>query len=368
MADPGTSQHGNPSPLDWTMAWARFAAQTQRLAADFWTEQLSGGTYVVPDPVVVSTTFMKTLTQMSADPTRLVVEQAELFRDYAQLWSATAHRLSGEAVEPVAAPARGDRRFDHDAWDEDPGFAFIKQFYLVTARWLKRTMDHVEGLDPHTRQKVDFYTRQIIDALAPTNFPATNPRVLKATLESGGDNLMKGIGHLLEDLERNRGYPRFRMTPYEAFRIGENIALTPGKVVYQNDLMQLIQYAPATETVYRRPLLIVPAWINKYYILDLRPKNSFVKWAVDQGHTVFIISWVNPDARLSHKTFGDYVAEGPLVYDPSHPDAGEDGYVQYPNVRVTDELVDMMEARRLYEANATVFDAVKSMLRRAAEI
>ena len=155
-------------------------------------------------------------------------------------------------------------------------------------------MHDVEGLDDHTAKKVDFYTRQFIDAMAPSNFVATNPEVLRATVESGGENLIKGLNNLLEDLERGKGKMAIRMTDLDAFKVGDNIATTPGKMVFQNDLMQLIQYTPTTETVYRAPLMIIPPWINKYYILDLRPKNSFIRWAVAQGHTVFVLSWVNP--------------------------------------------------------------------------
>jgi polyhydroxyalkanoate synthase len=178
---------------------------------------------------------------------------------------------------------------------------------------MQSTVRNVEGLDDKTARKVDFYTRQFVDAIAPSNFLLTNPEALRATIESGGENLVKGLQNLLTDLERGKGRLSIKMTDLAAFRIGQNIAVTPGKVVFQNDLMQLIQYEPTTATVKRRPLLIIPPWINKFYILDLRPKNSFIKWAVDQGHTVFVISWVNPDEKLAQKSFGDYMLEGPLA-------------------------------------------------------
>jgi polyhydroxyalkanoate synthase len=171
----------------------------------------------------------------------------------------------------------------------------------------------VDGLDKKTAQKVDFYARQFTDAMSPSNFLLTNPEVLRKTAETGGENLLKGLNNLLTDLERGKGQLRIKMTDSEAFNVGENIGVTPGKVVYQNDLMQLIQYAPTTETVLKRPLLIAPPWINKFYILDLRPKNSLVRWAVSQGHTVFVISWVNPDEHLSDKGFDDYMKEGYLA-------------------------------------------------------
>jgi polyhydroxyalkanoate synthase len=178
---------------------------------------------------------------------------------------------------------------------------------------MQSTVKDVEGLDDKTAQKVDFYTRQFVDAMAPSNFLMTNPEVLRETLESGGENLVKGLDNLLEDLERGKGRLKIRMTDTEAFKLGENIALSPGKVVFQNDLMQLIQYAPTTEEVFKRPLLIIPPWINKFYILDLRPKNSFIRWAVEQGHTVFVISWVNPNEKLKSKSFEDYMTDGPLA-------------------------------------------------------
>ncbi|MDD3449641.1 MAG: class I poly(R)-hydroxyalkanoic acid synthase, partial [Gammaproteobacteria bacterium] len=188
---------------------------------------------------------------------------------------------------------------------------FIKQAYLLTAKWMLAVVRGAEGLEPNAARKVDFYTRQLLDALAPTNFLATNPEVLRTTLESNGANLVRGMEHLLDDLQD--GQLRTRMTDLEAFTLGQNIAVTPGKVVFQNELMQLLQYTPTTEKVRKRPLLIVPPWINKFYILDLREKNSFIRWAVAQGHTVFVISWVNPDARLAEKNFDDYLTEGPLA-------------------------------------------------------
>src|SRR5207237_4258132 len=164
-----------------------------------------------------------------------------------------------------------------------------------------------------TARKVDFYTRQFVDAIAPSNFVLTNPEVLRATIESRGENLLNGLKNLLADLERGKGRLAIAMTDMQAFRIGENIAVSPGKVIYQNDLLQLIQYEPTTARVKRRPLLIIPPWINKFYILDLRPANSFIRWAVSQGHTVFVVSWVNPDERLAAKTFTDYMLQGPLA-------------------------------------------------------
>ncbi len=267
----------------------------------------------IPDPGVIAGAFAEFANRAAAKPGRMMAAQFELWRDHVALWSAFARRLDGEAAAPVAAPARDDRRFADAAWSEHPLFDFVKQTYLLNARWLQSTVHRVEDVDAETRRKVEFYTRQLIDAWAPSNFVATNPKVLRETLDSGGENLVRGLEHLVEDLGRGRGRLAIAMTDERAFELGRNVAATPGKVVFQNELMQLIQYAPSTAAAHRRPLLIIPPWINKFYILDLKPQNSFIKWAVDQGHSLFVISWVNPDDRLSRKTFGDYMLEGPIA-------------------------------------------------------
>ena len=229
------------------------------------------------------------------------------------LWQNTARRMMGIEAEPVIDATARDRRFKDAAWKESEVFDFIKQSYLLSARFVQDVVKQVDGLDDKTAQKVDFYARQFVDAMSPSNFLLTNPEVLRKTAETGGENLLKGLNNLLADLERGKGKLHIKMTDMEAFKLGENIGVSPGKVVFQNDLMQLIQYAPTTEKVLKRPLLIVPPWINKFYILDLRPRNSFVRWAVSQGHTVFVISWVNPDEKLAEKGFEDYMAEGYLA-------------------------------------------------------
>jgi polyhydroxyalkanoate synthase len=221
--------------------------------------------------------------------------------------------MMGISSDPVIDAGSGDRRFRDGAWKENEVFDFIKQSYLLSARFVQDVVQHVDGLDPKTAQKVDFYSRQFVDAMSPSNFLMTNPEVLRKTAETGGENLLKGLSNLLSDLERGKGKLSIKMTDMDAFRLGENIGVSPGKVVFQNDLMQLIQYTPTTDKVLKRPLLIGPPWINKFYILDLRPKNSFVRWAIAQGHTVFVISWVNPDGRLAEKGFEDYMREGYLA-------------------------------------------------------
>src|SRR6201999_190284 len=229
------------------------------------------------------------------------------------LWPTPPRRIMGMDTEPVIDAPSTDRRFKDEAWKENEVFDFIKQSYLLSARYVQDVVKHVDGLDAKTAQKVDFYARQFVDAMSPSNFLLTNPEVLRKTAETGGENLLKGLNNLLGDLERGKGQLHIKMTDTEAFKVGENIGVSPGKVIYQNDLMQLIQYTPSTDQVLKRPLLICPPWINKFYILDLRPRNSFVRWAVSQGHTVFMISWVNPDERLAEKGFEDYMTEGYLA-------------------------------------------------------
>jgi polyhydroxyalkanoate synthase len=248
-----------------------------------------------------------------ADPQRAIELQSNLGTSYLELWAAAARRMAGEQPEPVAKPDPRDRRFADPEWSSNQFFDFLKQVYLLTTGWADRLVKEAQGLDPHTRQKAEFYVRQIANAVSPSNFVLTNPELLRETLASNAENLVRGMKMLAEDIEAGHGHLKIRQSDASMFDVGRNLAVTPGKIIYQNDLMQLIQYAPATENVFRRPLLIVPPWINKYYILDLTPENSFVKWCVDQGITVFIISWVNPDARLANKTFEDYMREGPFT-------------------------------------------------------
>jgi len=293
-------------------AFKDIATRSQKLLQDFSQKYQSEGPQPT-DPLHLTQTFMDFTAKMMADPNRLVQAQVELWQQYMKLWQVTAQRMMGQSVEPVAEPARGDKRFNDPAWKDEVVFDYLKQSYLLTARWLQGTIKEVEGVDEKTAKKVDFYTRQFIDAVSPSNFAMTNPQVVKATVESKGENLLKGLKNLLGDLERGKGNLAIRQTDMDAFKVGGNVATSPGKVVFQNDVIQLIQYAPATEQVYEVPLLIVPPWINKFYILDLKPENSFIKWATEQGYTVFVVSWVNPDERLAKMVFEDYMNQGPLA-------------------------------------------------------
>jgi polyhydroxyalkanoate synthase len=299
-----------PDPGALGRSMADIAERSQRIVGDWLKRQTEAG--ISPDPLNIANAFMEMTARLMAQPATLMQAHIGFWQDYMTLWQNTARRIMGIDTEPVI-DAPGDKRFKHEAWQENEVFDFIKQSYLLSARFVQDVVTKVDGLNPKTAQKVDFYARQFIDAMSPSNFLLTNPEVLHRTAETGGENLIKGLSNLLSDLERGRGKLRIKMTDVEAFDVGGNIATTPGKVVFQNELIQLIQYTPSTEKVLRRPLLIVPPWINKFYILDLRPKNSFVRWAVSQGHTVFMISWVNPDERMADKGFDHYLQEGVLA-------------------------------------------------------
>jgi polyhydroxyalkanoate synthase subunit PhaC len=295
---------------------AEFAERSQQVVQEFWRNQAEAAGeagYAVPDPNSVGRAFFELGAKLLADPGRLVEAQVRLWREQAELWQNTLARMQGADTPPLVEPERGDRRFKDQVWSEDLLFDYIKQSYLLSARWLRSLVHDVPGLAPKDQEKVDFYTRQFVSAMAPSNFILTNPAVLRKAKETGGQNLLDGLERLLCDLKRGRGRLQITMVDEKAFEVGKNVATSPGKVIYQNDLMQLIQYAPSTKQVYKRPFLIVPPWINKFYILDLQPKNSFIKWCVDQGHSTFVTSWVNPRADLAHKDFEDYMLEGPLA-------------------------------------------------------
>jgi polyhydroxyalkanoate synthase subunit PhaC len=248
-----------------------------------------------------------------SDETRAADLQSKLAKAYIDLWGSAARRMAGEDAKPAISPSPRDKRFADPEWKSNQFFDFVLQLYLLTTQWAQDLVRNAEGLDPHTRKKAEFYVQQITNALAPSNFVLTNPEVLRETLASNGGNLVRGMKMLAEDIEAGHGTLRIRQSDPSNLVVGVNMATTPGKVVFQNELMQLIQYAPATESVLRTPLLIVPPWINKFYILDLKPEKSFIKWCVDQGLTVFVISWVNPDRSLGAKTFEDYMKDGPLA-------------------------------------------------------
>jgi polyhydroxyalkanoate synthase subunit PhaC len=263
------------------------------------------------------TEVIKTLTTVAeywlSDNDRSSDLQTKIAKGYLDLWGSAMRRMAGEEASPAISPSPRDKRFADPEWKSNQFFDFVMQAYLLTTQWAQDLVRNAEGIDPHTRKKAEFYVNQIANALSPSNFVFTNPEVLRQTLSQNGDNLARGMKMLAEDIEAGHGTLRIRQSDPTNLEVGVNMATTPGKVIYQNDLIQLIQYEPTTEKVMRTPLLIVPPWINKFYILDLRPEKSFIKWCVDQGITVFVISWVNPDKSLRAKTWDDYMKEGPLA-------------------------------------------------------
>ena len=287
------------------------AADEARVLLERHLEAMSAGPAVF-DPMGVFASFQTLGLKMMADPMPFWRAQVEATRQGLAAWQHAVERSLGLEREP-AIDAPGDKRFRDPEWQANPLFEFIRATYRIYADTLLRVALDTDGLDEHTARKLEFYTRQYVDAMAPTNFAMTNPEVLRATIESGGANLIDGLRNFIEDIDPATGQLRTRMVDKSSFRLGENIASSPGAVVFENELMQLIQYAPDTARVRRRPLLIVPPWINKFYVLDLQPRNSFIRWAVERGHTVFVISWVNPDASLRDKDFENYMLEGPIA-------------------------------------------------------
>jgi polyhydroxyalkanoate synthase len=316
MSKTGNTERNLPDPKRVQETVSRIAEQSQRLLKAFVDKQVKDGAgeFHVLDPKDVANSFQALMAKMMADPGKIMASQFKLMQDATDLFQSSMKRVMGEQVQPIITPAAGDKRFKADAWNENPVFDYIKQSYLLASRYVHdATVTESEGMSEHEAEKAEFYARQYIDAMAPTNFALTNPEVLSHTIETKGENLLTGLRNLLDDLERGKGELRVKMTDPDKFKLGENVAATPGKVIFQNELMQLIQYTPTTETVHKCPLMIIPPWINKFYILDLRDKNSLIKWAVDQGHTVFVISWINPDEKLSEKGFDDYMLEGPMA-------------------------------------------------------
>jgi polyhydroxyalkanoate synthase len=313
MADekPTTSPSGDTTEFARTLA--EIALRSNHLFKEHLAQQSGESGEEPVDELGVGKAFTDLAAKLMTDPFKLAEAGMRMWQDYFMLWQNTMKKAMGEESAPVAEAASSDNRFRSELWQNNLVFDYIKQSYLIAAQNIQKTVSEVEGLDAQTARKVKFFTRQYVDALAPSNFVMTNPEVLKTTVETGGKNLLDGLNHLLHDLERGHGKLAISMTDYKAFKMGENVATTPGKIVFQNELMQLIQYQPATKEVCKTPLLIIPPWINKYYILDLRQKNSFIKWTVDQGISVFVVSWVNPGKELANKGFEDYMLEGPLA-------------------------------------------------------
>lgn len=312
-ADDRSAKPFNPEAFALNMA--RAMESSGKALAAYLQPRQTGET--VDKPPNELTEIIKTFSTVAnywlSDEKRSAELQMKLGKAYLDLWGNAMRRMTGESSEPSSQAPLKDKRFSDPEWKSNQFFDFVLQAYLLGTQWALDLVRNAEGLDAHTRKKAEFYVTQITNAISPSNFVLTNPEVLRETVASNGGNLMRGMSMLAEDMEAGRGALRIRQSDPSNLAVGVNMATTPGKVIYQNEIMQLIQYTPATESVLRTPLLIVPPWINKFYILDLKPEKSFIKWCVDQGLTVFVISWVNPDKALGAKTFEDYMKQGPLA-------------------------------------------------------
>ncbi|RWO02041.1 class I poly(R)-hydroxyalkanoic acid synthase [Mesorhizobium sp.] len=321
--DSGKAEDDRPSTVEQYLVKdpERFALNMARMieqagkAASAWAEPREKGDVRdhVAEPVVdMVKTFSKLSEYWLSDPQRALEAQTRLFSGYMTVWANSIQRLSdgGEDAEGAVKPEPGDKRFQDPEWGRNAFFDFLKQAYLVTSRWANDLVEHADGLDEHTRHKAGFYVKQVSNAISPSNFILTNPELFRETIASNGENLVRGMKMLAEDIAAGKGDLKLRQADYSSFEIGKNLATTPGKVVGRSDVAEILQYDPATETVLKRPLLICPPWINKFYILDLNPQKSFIRWAVEQGHTVFVISWINPDERHGTKSWEAYIREG----------------------------------------------------------
>lgn len=307
-----------PDPLQMAKGLMSLGEQFQRTVMEY-TQDLCEKAVSPPepdpvDPWTIAKAFVEAGMKIAQNPSNLIEANIAYAQGCAKLWQTTLAHMGGGAengLEQVVELPKGDKRFSQEMWTSHLGFDFMKQSYLLWDKWLRQVSGHIEGLDPKVARRVGFFSQQFSNAMAPTNYLWGNPDALRESLETKGESLLHGLSNFFRDLEEGKGRLNISMVERGHFRVGENIATTPGKVVFQNELIQLIQYAPTTKNVYRIPILLVPPCINKFYIFDLRPESSFVRWLLDQGWTVFVVSWVNPkDDKLAHKTFEDYVLDG----------------------------------------------------------
>ena len=289
---------------------ARAALTAQGAIAEAALRQADRPAALSPDPFHVAPAMTDVMGKLAAQPDRMMRAQADLFSRYMDLWKSTARRMAGETPAPVVEPGKGDKRFADPDWSDNPVFDVMKQSYLLTSNWLNGLIAEVEGADPLSKRRVEFFMKMLTDAFSPSNFLVSNPAALREVIATNGESLVKGMANFAGDLERGGGQLSISQTDFAPFKVGENVATAPGKVIFENELIQILQFDPTTEQVHEIPLLIFPPWINKYYILDLRPENSMIRWLTAQGFSVFVASWVNPDQRLAAKTMTDYMVEG----------------------------------------------------------
>ncbi len=271
-------------------------------------EQARPGANWQPDPLGVQPALNEVWAHLARQPETLRDAHAQLWQRYADIWHKhAAYMLTGKT--PDDEPSR-DKRFRDPEWRSNPAFSMLRESYLATSHFITDLVDKAEGVDEATKRKAAFFIKQAVDAASPSNFLVTNPAALRALLQTHGESLVKGVNNFAEDMKRGRGALAITQTDMAAYKVGENIATAPGKVVFRNGVFELIQYAPSTEAVYATPLLIFPPWINKFYILDLQPKNSMIRWLTGHGYTVFLVSWVNPDESMQNVSFEDYMRDG----------------------------------------------------------
>lgn len=308
---------------DWQEIWLKLIEDNQKELIKFLNQEskeaphlsssealLSGKTKGISlfDPEIMGDVMTKALSKISEHPNEIAELQKQHLRDIMAIVNEVGKQLRGEEAHDIVPIDPRDKRFKNEIWHDNPAFFFMQQLYLLNSKLLKNIFENAQGLDAQTTHKLKFYTQQLIDALSPTNFPLTNPDVLEETYNTRGENLRQGFQNFLRD--STHGTFQVKMMDLDAFKLGKDIATSKGKVVFRNELLELIQYSPTTKEVYSKPILIIPPWINKFYIFDLKPENSFIKWAVDQGFTLYMISWVNPDKRHAEKSLSDYALEG----------------------------------------------------------
>ncbi|MDB5672380.1 MAG: phbC 3 [Alphaproteobacteria bacterium] len=309
MSDKGmwTLPANAPSPTELASAWSRVVES----ALDAARAGMVPRTSTAFDPAAPARALGEFTMQMWTDPLGVLRAAQAASGEWVELWSRAARSAAGATVEPMIEPQRGDRRFKDPSWSEQPVFDYLKQAYLLASRQANSLIENAQGVDEPTRTRAAFFVQSYLDALSPANFAFTNPEAIRRAIETGSISLLSGLANLLADAATEARLPQ-RRTGTE-FELGKDLAATPGKVVFQNELMQLIQYAPVTETVWKRPLLYVPPLVNKYYLLDLQPKSSLIRWLVEQGHTLFVISWINPGPELADRGMADYIGLGPIA-------------------------------------------------------
>ncbi len=302
------TQRENFEKLSLNLARAALTAQTAIAQGT-----LRNAEHAAPpsaDPFHIGPAVGEVMTHLASHPDKLMRAQSDLFGKYMDLWASAARGATGQPTAPAVVPAKGDKRFNDPEWSANPMFDVIKQAYLISSSWMNDLVTNVEGVEPLTKRRVEFFTRMLTDAFSPSNFLMSNPAALREAMDTQGDSLRRGMENFAADMERGGGKLSISQTDFDQFKVGENVATAPGKVIFQNDIIQILQFSPSTETVCEIPLLIFPPWINKFYIMDLRPENSMIRWLAGQGLTVFVTSWVNPDASLANKTIEDYLNEG----------------------------------------------------------